>query len=216
MAHSLRLKARSPAPAWTALSLLLGAASLAAWAAHTWGWVDRTAIDWQPALWTTEPWRLFTAAAVHYSPMHLGGNLLALLLVALLGMAARLPSRCAAAWLLAIPPCHLALLARPDVLHYGGLSGVLHAGVAVVVAQLLAEGRCAERRIAAVLGAGLLAKVLAEAPWGPVGLRQVAGWDIAVVPWAHASGAAAGVAVMLAWVAAGRLRRGRRDASRPD
>lgn len=199
-----------------ALSLLLGAASLAAWAAHARGWVDRTAIDWQPALWAAEPWRLFTAAAVHYSPMHLGGNLLALLLVALLGIAVRLPPSCAAAWLLAMPPCHLALVARPDVLHYGGLSGVIHAGVAVVVAQLLSRGRRAERRIAAVLGAGLLAKVLTEAPWGPEGLREVAGWDIAVVPWAHASGAAAGVAVMLAWVAASNLRRERRDTSCPD
>ena len=198
------------------MSLLLGAASLLAWGAHAQGWVDRTAIDWQPALWGAEPWRLFTAAAVHYSPMHLGGNLLALLLVALLGTAARLPSRCAAAWLVAMPPCHLALLARADVLHYGGLSGILHAGVAVAAAQLLAEGRRAERRIAAALCAGLLAKVISETPWNPAGLREVAGWDIAVVPWAHASGAVAGLAVMLAWVAAGRLHRVRRGASRPD
>ncbi len=196
-----------------AVSLLLGAASLLAWGAHAQGWVDRAMIDWQPGLWAAEPWRLFTAAAVHYSPMHLGGNLLALLLVALLGTSARLPSRCTAAWLAAVPPCHLALLARPDVLHYGGLSGILHAGVAVATAQLLAEGRRAERRIAAALCAGLIAKVIAETPWRPAGLREVAGWDIAVVPWAHASGAVAGLAIMLMWIAACRFSRRRTDAN---
>ncbi|MFY7942407.1 MAG: hypothetical protein ACOVOX_16020, partial [Burkholderiaceae bacterium] len=45
---------------------------------------------------------------------------------------------------------------------------------------------------AALLGLGLIAKIWTEAPWGE-GLRVVAGWDIAVVPWAHASGVVAGV-----------------------
>ena len=39
---------------------------------------------------------------------------------------------------------------------------------------------------------GLALKVMAETPWGEV-LRHPAGWDIAVVPFAHASGLAAGL-----------------------
>ena len=34
------------------------------------------------------------------------------------------------------PLTHLSLLARPEVMHYGGLSGVLHAGVAVAALGL--------------------------------------------------------------------------------
>lgn len=200
-------KTKGPPP-WMALSLLLGTASLLAWAASEWwGW-PRTAIDWQPGLWASQPWRLFTASVVHYSPMHLGGNLLALLLVALLGMAAQLPARCTLAWALGIAVCHLALLAHPEVLHYGGLSGISHVGVAVVVTHLLACGDRTQRRIAAALGTGLLAKIWTESPWGP-GLREVAGWDIAVVPWAHASGVAGGVLGALAMVAWAKRKAGR-------
>jgi rhomboid family GlyGly-CTERM serine protease len=198
----MRSKAKG-SPPWMALSLLLGIGSLLAWVASP--WLPREAIDWQPALWAVQPWRLFTASLVHYSPMHLGGNLLALLLVALLGMAAQLRTRCAVAWMLGIPLCHLALLARPEVLHYGGLSGISHVGVAVVVTELLVCGDRTQRRIAAALGAGLLAKIWSESPSG-TGLRLVEGWDIAVVPWAHASGVAGGAAAMLALIAWGRRR----------
>jgi hypothetical protein len=37
----------------------------------------------------------------------------------------------------------------------------------------------------------LLVKVVSESPWGAP-LRQVPGWDIAVAPFAHASGLVAG------------------------
>ena len=40
--------------------------------------------------------------------------------------------------------------------------------------------------------AGEIVKVLSEAPWGAP-LRHPEGWDIAVVPLAHASGLIAGV-----------------------
>lgn len=205
----MRSKAEG-SPPWMALSLLLGIASLLAWAASSWWGMPREAIDWQPRLWAAQPWRLFTASVVHYSPMHLGGNLLALLLVALLGMAAQLPARCTVAWVLGIPLCHLALLARPEVLHYGGLSGISHVGVAVVVTELLVCGNGTQRRIAAALGTGLLAKIWSESPWG-TGLREVAGWDIAVVPWAHASGVVGGMVGMLAVIAWKRRRAGRTD-----
>ena len=181
------------------MSLLLGLTSLLTWVAVDLG-LPRSLLDWQPGLAWSQPWRWFTASLVHFSPMHLGGNLLALLLVALLGMAAPMPSRCVWAWVCAIALCHLALLAHPEVLHYGGLSGISHAGVAIVVTELLINGKRTQQRIAAALGIGLLAKIWIESPWGTA-LRIVPGWDIAVVPWAHASGVLAGITTTLATIA---------------
>jgi rhomboid family GlyGly-CTERM serine protease len=188
---------------WCGLVVFFGASSLVTWALVHVG-LSRTHLDWQPSLWLSQPWRFYTAAWVHYSPMHLGGNLLALALVGWLGVAARIPPHAALAWFLSMPLCHLALLARPEVLHYGGLSGISHAGVAVVVGWLLLHGQPVQRRIAALLGLGLVAKIWTESPGGE-GLRVVAGWDIAVVPWAHASGVVAGVLCVLLTSAAERL-----------
>lgn len=148
-------------------------------------------IDWQPALAWHEPWRWWTAAFVHWSPMHLTAGLAGCAVVAAYGVAARVPVHAVAAWLLAWPLTHLALLAQPALVHYGGLSGVLHAGVAAASVPLLARpGRA--RLVGAVVLAGLALKLVLERPWaGPV--SQPAGWDIAVAPLAHASGALAGL-----------------------
>jgi rhomboid family GlyGly-CTERM serine protease len=147
----------------------------------------REALDWQPALALREPWRAFSAAWVHYSGQHLSANVAGALLVGLLGHVAAIPARSAAAWLVAWPLTQLGLLMQPGLLHYGGLSGVLHAGVAVATVHLVAAGNRRQRIIGALLWAGLLMKVVSEAPWqGP--LRQVSGWDIALAPFAHASG----------------------------
>ena len=96
------------------------------------------------------------------------------------------------AWLLALPLTQMGLLARPDLPHYGGLSGVLHAGVAVVCWQLIVHGRGARRTIGALTLLIVALKVVSEAPWGPA-LRHPAGWDIATAPFAHASGLVVGV-----------------------
>ncbi|HSW07889.1 rhombosortase [Aquabacterium sp.] len=148
-------------------------------------------LDWQPGLAAGQPWRWWTAAFVHWSALHLGANLLGLVLVALLGAAAACRGRAVAAWLLAWPLTHLGLLLQPALRHYGGLSGVLHAGVAVAAVALLRQGARPRRWIGIALLAGLLLKVLLESPWlGP--LRHVAGWDIPIAPLAHATGALAG------------------------
>lgn len=179
MARGLRL---SP---WLALSALLAAGALAGW------WLPSPWLDWQPDLVWQQPWRAWTAAFVHWSPLHLGANLLGLALVAALGEVGRLPPRAALAWGLAWPLTQGALLLQPALRHYGGLSGVLHAGVAVAVVVLLQQERGPRRIVAGLIGAGLVAKVLLEAPWGPP-LRQLPGWDIAIAPLAHASGLLAG------------------------
>lgn len=181
--------------AWLALAALLGAGALAVW------WLPSAAIDWQPQRTATEPWRTWTAALVHWSGAHLAANMAGLLVVAALGRSARLPTAAALAWAAAWPLTQLLLLAMPALQRYGGLSGVLHAGVAVAALWLMVRRRGAPRAIGIAIAAGLLAKLLLEAPWGAP-LRQVEGWDIAIAPLAHATGALAGLvcaAVALAW-----------------
>lgn len=148
--------------------------------------------DWQPALALQQPWRAWSAAFVHWSALHLGANLVGAALVAALGWVARCGARASLAWLLAWPLTHLGLLAQPALEHYGGLSGVLHAGVAVASTSLVRADAGRARAVGACVLAGLSLKLLLEAPWqGP--LRSVPGWDIAIAPAAHASGAIAGL-----------------------
>lgn len=172
--------------AWAALALMLCVLALLAWP------VERNLIDWQPALAWGQPWRGVSAVAVHYSALHLVANLTGAVLVAALGLVANVPGRCVWAWGVAWPLTQFGLLIQPALLHYGGLSGVLHAGVAVVAVHLLVRGATSQRRIGAAILAGLCLKVLSESPWGAP-LRHPEGWDIAVAPLAHASGLLAGL-----------------------
>lgn len=190
--------------AWLALAAagLLG--SLLAW------WWPAALLDWQPGLAAAEPWRAFTAAWVHWSPRHLAANVAGVCVVAALGWAARLPAAAALAWLLAWPLTQLGLLLRPELAHYGGLSGVLHAGVMVaavwlMLAQRPGRSQRLQRRIGLAVALGVVAKLWLETPWGPV-LRTSAEWDIALAPLAHATGALAGAGcgAVLALVMRGR------------
>jgi rhomboid family GlyGly-CTERM serine protease len=157
--------------AWPALAAGLALLALLAW--H----LPRTGLDWQPSLAWQEPWRAWSAAAVHLSPQHLLANLAGCAVLAWVGRRAALPPRAALAWLLAWPLTQLGLLVlAPTLVHYGGLSGVLHAGAAVLGLSLLR---------------GLALKLALEQPLGAP-LRQVPGWDIAIAPAAHLSGALAG------------------------
>jgi hypothetical protein len=96
------------------------------------------ALDWQPALGLHDPWRLWTSAWVHWTGAHLLVNVAGAVVVAFVGWRARLPPVAALAWFLAWPAtqCLMASLGgdRLGALmpHYGGLSGVLHAGVVVL------------------------------------------------------------------------------------
>lgn len=181
-----RLSLTPPGRAWVALAALLALGAIVAW------WAPAVWLDWQPALAAIEPWRAWTAAFVHWSALHLAANLGATAAVAALGWAARVPPVAALAWAVAWPLTHVGLLLRQELAHYGGLSGLLHAGVAVVVLWLLAAGQGRQRVVGALVGAGLVAKLLFEQPWGPV-LRHAAEWDIALAPLAHATGAVAGL-----------------------
>lgn len=178
------------ARAWPVLAALLALGALAAWA------LPPAALEWQPRRVLAEPWRALTAAWVHYSPRHLGANLLGAALLGALGWRAALPARAALAWALAWPLTQLGLLLRPELARYGGLSGVLHAGAAVAAVHLLRTGPGRARWVGTALLAGLLLKVASEAPFGPV-LQIRPGWDIAIAPFAHLTGLVAGLLAAL-------------------
>jgi rhomboid family GlyGly-CTERM serine protease len=176
-----------PSPrAWAGLSVGLALGALALWS------VSRESLDWQPALAWSQPWRLWTAAFVHLSPLHLQANLLGCAVVAAFGIVARLPGRATWAWLAAWPLTHAALALQPSLLHYGGLSGLLHAGVAIAAWQLAWRAPRRSRLIGWAVFAGLVAKLVLERAWvGPT--QAVAGWDFPVAPLAHLTGAVAGL-----------------------
>lgn len=201
-------RAPRPGRAWLAVALALALGSVAAglgpWPAGQ--------LDWQPALAGSQPWRWWTAAWVHGSPGHLAANLAGTGLVAALGLVAKLPTRLAVAWLLAWPLTQLGWLLGPPLAHFGGASGVLHAGVAAAALHLLRAVPRRRRAVGGLLLAGLALKLVLEAPWGPA-LRQVPGWDIAIAPWSHASGVLAG---LLATALLGTGRRGQGHMPIPD
>lgn len=171
--------------AWPLLCAAAAAGALLA------GFAPAARLDWQPALAFAEPWRWFTAAFVHWSPLHLAANLASAAVLAAFGHAAALPRAAALAWLLAWPATHGALLLQPALAHYGGLSGVLHAGVAVAATWLVLTRRGRARTIGLAVLGGLVLKLVLERPWAGA-LSRPAGWDIAIAPLAHAAGAAAG------------------------
>lgn len=199
----------APGQAWTVLAAAAALGSALAW------WLPAALLDWQPALALREPWRAFSAAFVHWSALHLGANLVGALLVGALGRVAGLPAAAALAWLAAWPLTQALLLAQPALARFGGLSGVLHAGVAVAGLWLLARATGRRRVVGVGLLVGLAVKVVLEDPLGPP-LRHGGGWDIATAPLAHATGALAGLvcaALALAWGATGS--RSRQSTIRP-
>jgi rhomboid family GlyGly-CTERM serine protease len=170
------------------LCAALAALSLLAWP------LPRDALDWQPALAASQPWRIVTAAFVHWTPIHLAANLAGCAVIALLGWRAGLGGREAIAALMALPLTQLALLLRPDLHHYAGLSGELHALVAIAALSLLTR-RGRDRIIGAAIAVGLIAKLVLEHPFGAA-LRDTPGFDFPVAPFAHLGGAIVGA---LAW-----------------
>ena len=197
------------ARAWIAVSAALATVALAGWFA------PREAIDWQPALAAREPWRALSAVGVHYGASHLGGNLAGVALAGLFGVVARVTPPVAWAWLAAWPLTQLGLLARPELAHYGGLSGVLHAGVAAVATFMILTGTRAQRAVAAAVFAGLFLKLWGEAPWAAT-LRLDPARGFAVAPLAHATGALAGSVCSAVALALFTRQRPRRSVPAPD
>jgi len=159
-------------------------------------WLDPQQLDWQPGLALTQPWRCWTAAWVHWSDGHRWANVAGTALVAALGWRAHNDRFDSLAWFVAWPLTHLGLLLQPGLAHYGGLSGVLHAGVVVAGASLLHREHGARRALGAAILLGVALKVGLEHPWQGA-LQRVPGWDIAIAPGAHLSGALMGAGCAL-------------------
>ena len=189
------------------ISAVLACGSLLVWFAPGVAW------DWQPALAASQPWRWWSAALVHWSEMHLAANLAGVAVVGALGRVAQVPTEVSLAWLASWPLLHLALLLQPELAHYGGLSGLLHAGVAAAATYIVRYGPQHQRPIGWAILLGMVVKIVWEAPWGEP-LRHVAGWDIATAPLAHATGALAGVSCTLLALAMSQ-RRPRRAGATP-
>jgi rhomboid family GlyGly-CTERM serine protease len=175
---------------WPALSAALAALAVLSYPAA------RPALDWQPGLGDSEPWRLWSAAFVHWTSDHLLANLAGCAVVGAFGWAAHAGRREVLAWLLSWPLAHAALALQPTLSHYGGLSGVLHAGVAVAAVGLLGQHGAWRRAIGWAVLAGLAAKIVLEPIWGSAPL----GGGVQVAPLAHATGALAGAGC--AWLLA--------------
>jgi rhomboid family GlyGly-CTERM serine protease len=185
--------------AWPAAFLALAALSALLFAHDA---VRGPAAAWAPglewradSLWS-EPWRLLSAALVHHDLRHLGANLAGCAAVALFGWVGRLPWHATLAAALAWPLTHAALLWAPGLARYGGLSGVLHAAVAVAALHLLLHERGRARLIGALVWGGLVAKVLTEAPWRSA-VQTQPGWDFPIAVGAHAAGLVCGTVVMM-------------------
>jgi len=125
-------------------------------------------LDWQPDRWPTQPWRAWTAGLVHWSVAHLGLNILACAVLIAWGHAAALGRPQTLSWFLAWPLTHALLSLVPSLAHYGGLSGVLHAGVSIGAWTLIRQGVGPRRWVGAIVFIGLLLKLALELPdWNP-------------------------------------------------
>jgi len=182
------------AAAWWALAALLAGGSVLAI------WVEPHVFDWEPTLVWVQPWRWWTAAWVHWSEGHRWANIGGALLVAALGARTPCDRLDALAWFIAWPLTHLGLLWQPALAHYGGLSGVLHAGVVVAALSLWQRSRGLRRAVAIALLVGVALKVGFEPPW-LAALQRSSSWDIAIAPGAHLSGALMGLVCALAFAA---------------
>lgn len=193
------MRATSAARPWGLLAAAFaGAVACTALATVSLPGLDR-ALDWQRGLLWSQPWRLWTAAFVHLHPLHVVASLLGCAVLGFVGGAAGVPGRAALAWALAWPLTHLALRVSPDLQGYSGLSGVLHAGAAVLAVELVATRRGRDRRIGTALVAGLSLKLLLERSWAiPVSVDNA--WPFPVVTLAHLTGAVAGAACAAATI----------------
>lgn len=140
------------------------------------------------ALEAGEAWRLLTGHLVHLGWGHLAMNLAALGLIRLIVADAFSAADWIAASVVSALGIDLGLyVLSPGVAWYVGLSGVLHGLIAAAALALLRT----QPALAALLGGGVLIKLLLEQTAGPLPMSETtAGGD--VITEAHLYGAAAG------------------------
>lgn len=160
------------------------------WPAQAQTWVMQPVAGWHQPLWS---W--WTTAWLHGSDRHLQQNLIGTGFVLLLGSTPHARLSCAVAWLMAWPLTHLLMLLQPGLDSYVGLSGVLHAGLAVWCMHQITQTETAGFKwMGWIVLAGMICKIFMENPWQRA-LIQPTGSDITVAPWAHLSGLFSGLLV---------------------
>lgn len=138
-------------------------------------------------------WTWWTTAWLHGSDAHLQRNLIGAAFVLVLGSTPDARTSSAVAWLLAWPLTHLLMTLQPGLNSYIGLSGALHAGLAVWCLHRITQTDTAGFKWTGwIVLAGMIAKVFMENPWQRA-LIQPMGSDITVAPWAHLSGLLSGL-----------------------
>lgn len=188
---------------WLGLCLLHAVASMLVWWA---GPPVAQLLTWRADQGWQHPWTLWTTAWVHIHTPHLIGNQMAVGALAAMAWLVRPDVRAALAWLLAWPLLTLALPLWPHIGYMVGLSGLVHAAVAVVAVHSWWGQNTpapAPRRWGALLAAGLCAKLALEQGWHwPVVWHS--GADMSVVQAAHLTGGVAGavlggLSVLVPW-----------------
>lgn len=143
--------------------------------------------------WHQPVWAWWTTAWLHGSDRHLQHNLVGAGMVLLLGSTPDARASSALAWLMAWPLTHLLMLLQPDLTSYIGLSGALHAGLAVwCIHQITRTDTAGFKWTGWAVLAGTTVKIFMENPWQRQ-LIEPMGSDITVAPWAHLSGLVSGL-----------------------
>ncbi|MDP3422988.1 MAG: hypothetical protein Q8S32_04430 [Burkholderiaceae bacterium] len=176
---------------WLALCMLHAVASMLVWwAGDPLAWQA----TWRADHWVQRPWTLWTSAWVHMNTPHLIGNQLAVGALAAMAWLLKPHAGAGAAWLLSWPLMVLCLPLWPQIGHYAGLSGLVHAAVAIVGLHLvLGEMRIRKaQRWGGMLLLGLATKLGLEGAWHwPVVWSDAS--DMSIVQAAHLAGAAVGL-----------------------
>lgn len=184
---------------WLLLCGIHGVASSLLW------WVRDSSLQrltWQfDTVWSM-PWTLWTSAWVHMNPPHLIFSQMGLGLLAALAWVLRPPWVSTWAWLLSWPLAQACLVAWPQIGYAAGLSGLLHAGAAVLAVHLLmGVARIPKgRRWGSLLLLALVVKLGMERGWS-----QPVVWDggteLSVVQALHLTSAlwGAALALLLPW-----------------
>jgi hypothetical protein len=190
---------RLPGRDWLLLCTLHGVASMLGW------WALESSVQglvWRVDDWPSRWWTWWTTAWVHTNTPQLITNQMALGVLTALAWRMRPDGWCALAWFLAWPLTYLSVAWWPQVGWVSGLSGVLHAAVAVMAVHLLLQRLPVPqgRRWGVLLALALLGKLLLEQAWSrPVVWDGANSMSVVQAAWLGGALAGTGLGLLTAW-----------------